>query len=207
MNRTILTLLMMAVIPWPEAGAQFYTAGKTTERKTEDGQRGEETASIDLQAVADSLAREFGLISLPLNRIHVTSPYGMRKDPITGRRSMHSGLDLRARHEAVYAMMEGKVVETGYDRRSGIYVRLSHGTYSVSYCHLSRVLVAEGDSVQAGQPVAITGNSGRSTAEHLHVTCRRNGKTEDPMTLIGEIARRRRNLLEEAERIAGIHDR
>ncbi len=66
-------------------------------------------------------------VSYPLNTITVTSPYGNRKDPIKGNQSFHSGIDLRARYEDVFAMFDGIVLETGEDARAGRYVRLSHG--------------------------------------------------------------------------------
>ena len=114
-------------------------------------------------------------VSLPLKKIKVTSPFGMRKDPFTGKKKMHNGIDLHARNDEVYAMFPGMVKKVGYDKRSGNYVTLKHGDYTVSYCHLSRVTVKEKTPVLAGDVVGITGNTGRSTGEHLHLTCKRSG--------------------------------
>ena len=122
-------------------------------------------------------------VSLPLKRIKVTSPFGMRKDPFTGKRRMHNGIDLHARNDEVYAMFPGVVKKVGYDKCSGNYVTLQHGDYTVSYCHLSRVAVKERTPVLAGDVVGITGNTGRSTGEHLHITCKRNGKYINPQIL------------------------
>ena len=120
-------------------------------------------------------------VSLPLKSIKVTSPFGIRKDPFTGKRRMHNGIDLHARNDEVYAMFSGVVKKVGYDKRSGNYVTLQHGEYTVSYCHLSRVTVKERTLVLAGDVVGITGNTGRSTGEHLHVTCRKgNGQYVNP---------------------------
>ena len=77
-------------------------------------------------------------VSYPLRYIKVTSPYGYRKDPFTGKSKFHGGLDLRARGDKVMAMMEGVVVKVGQDKTSGKYVTLRHGRYTVSYCHLSK---------------------------------------------------------------------
>lgn len=123
-------------------------------------------------------------VSLPLKRIKVTSPFGMRKDPFTGKRRMHNGIDLRARNDEVYAMFPGVVKKVGYDKRSGNYVTLRHGDYTVSYCHLSRVTVKEKTPVLAGDVVGITGNTGRSTGEHLHITLRKNNEYVNPEYLI-----------------------
>ena len=56
-------------------------------------------------------------MSLPLKRIKVTSPFGMRKDPFTGKLRMHNGIDLHARNDEVYAMFPGVVKKVGYDKR------------------------------------------------------------------------------------------
>ncbi len=61
-------------------------------------------------------------VSYPLRYIKVTSPYGYRKDPFTGKSKFHGGLDLRARGDEVMAMMEGVVVKVGQDKTSGKYV-------------------------------------------------------------------------------------
>lgn len=122
-------------------------------------------------------------VSLPLKRIKVTSPFGMRKDPFTGKRKMHNGIDLYARNDEVYAMFSGVVRKVGYDKRSGNYVTLQHGDYTVSYCHLSRVTVKEKTPVLAGDVVGITGNTGRSTGEHLHLTCKRSGISINPSVM------------------------
>ena len=122
-------------------------------------------------------------VSLPLKKIIVTSPFGMRKDPFTGKRKMHNGIDLHARNDEVYAMFPGIVKKVGYDKRSGNYVTLQHGDYTVSYCHLSKVKLDKGTCVHAHDVVGVTGNTGRSTGEHLHVTCKRNGKYINPQIL------------------------
>lgn len=83
-------------------------------------------------------------VSYPLRYIKVTSPYGYRKDPFTGKSKFHGGLDLRARGDKVMAMMEGVVVKVGQDKTSGKYVTLRHGRYTVSYCHLSKILIVKG---------------------------------------------------------------
>ena len=63
-------------------------------------------------------------VSYPLPRIKVTSPYGYRKDPFTGKRKFHGGIDLQARGDKVLAMMAGTVVKVGQDKTSGKYVTL-----------------------------------------------------------------------------------
>ena len=135
-------------------------------------------------------------VSYPLERIQVTSPYGKRKDPFTGKASHHCGIDLKARNEEVKAMFDGYVESIGQDSRSGRFIVLRHGNYLISYCHLSQVSAREGEELLAGDVVGITGNTGRSTGEHLHITCRLNGERIDPYTVLLEIRKIRKECQE-----------
>jgi murein DD-endopeptidase MepM/ murein hydrolase activator NlpD len=101
---------------------------------------------------------------------------------------MHSGMDFRASSDKVYAMMPGKVLNIGYDKVSGNYITLQHGSITVSYCHLSEVLKQKNDLVEVGEVVGITGNTGRSTGEHLHLTCKIKGRAIDPSLILNHIA-------------------
>ena len=123
-------------------------------------------------------------VSYPLRSIQVTSSYGTRNNPFTDEPSVHHGLDLRARNEEVMSMFDGVVKSIGYDDRSGNYVTLHHGEYTVSYCHLSEVLVKEKEDVHAGDVVAISGSTGRSTGPHLHITVKKNGDYFNPYKLL-----------------------
>lgn len=125
---------------------------------------------------------------LPLDTLVVTSPYGYRIDPFTRKRKMHSGIDFRASSDNVYAMMPGKIIKVGYDKVSGKYVTIQHGNITVSYCHLSETLVYKNTLVDAGYVVGITGNTGRSTGEHLHLTCKIKGRTIDPSLILNYIS-------------------
>lgn len=127
-------------------------------------------------------------VAYPLKEIHVTSPFGLRTDPFTGKKASHNGIDLRANHEPVYAMLAGEVVKVGKDRRSGIYVTLKHGSFTVSYCHLSKVLVGQKQVVRPGEPIGISGSTGRSTGPHLHLTLKMGSKVCNPQILFDYIA-------------------
>lgn len=126
-------------------------------------------------------------VCYPLSHIKINSPYGYRKDPFTGKRKFHNGIDLYARNAKVYAMLQGKVIAVGQDRVSGKYVTLQHGNFTISYCHLSRTYVSQGQIVKAGEVVGITGNTGRSTGEHLHITVRHKGEYVNPQILFNYI--------------------
>ncbi|MBQ4524664.1 MAG: M23 family metallopeptidase [Bacteroidaceae bacterium] len=134
-------------------------------------------------------------VSLPQKRVKVTSPYGMRKDPMTGIYKKHNGVDLRARKAMVYSMFPGIVHKVGYDERSGNYVIIQHGEIAVSYCHLSKILIIKGSRVHAHDVIGISGNTGRSTGEHLHVTCKMKGTYINPEIIFQYI----RNILDSSE--------
>ena len=141
---------------------------------------GKKEESIDREKWLERYMR----VSLPLKSIKVTSPFGMRKDPFTGKHKMHNGIDLHAHNDEVYAMFSGMVKMVGYDNRSGKYVILQHDGLTVIYCHLSKVTVKEKTPVLAGDVVGITGNTGRSTGEHLHLSCKIKGKFLNPHKII-----------------------
>ena len=177
--------------------AQFHTiASRPLQNKVEtvkDRPKSETVGVKDSLAMVgkkeESIDREKWLerymrVSLPLKKIKVTSPFGMRKDPFTGERKMHNGIDLHARNDEVYAMFPGVVKKVGYDNRSGKYVILQHDGLTVIYCHLSKVTVKEKTPVLAGDVVGITGNTGRSTGEHLHLSCKIKGKFLNPHKII-----------------------
>lgn len=123
----------------------------------------------------------------PLRHISVTSSFGRRTDPFTKRKALHNGLDLKAYYEPAYAMMYGEVIRVGKDKRSGLYITLRHGNFTISYCHLSKVTVNKGTYVRPGTIIALTGNSGRSTGPHLHLTLKKDGKTINPAILLNLI--------------------
>ena len=127
------------------------------------------------------------LISPPLKNIRIGSGFGMRKHPIYHKRMMHNGIDLSARYENVYSMFPGTVVKVGQDGRSGKFVTVRTGDYTISYCHLSQQLVKEKDFVIAGKNIAVSGNTGASTGPHLHITTKKDGKAFDPAILLNYI--------------------
>ena len=160
-----------------------------------NGARGEVISTS--HRLSDSLYSKMNNISVsyPLEKMKVTSPYGMRKDPMTGIYKKHNGVDLRARKAMVYSMFPGIVHKVGYDERSGNYVIIHHGDIAVSYCHLSKILVIKGSRVHAHEVIGISGNTGRSTGEHLHVTCKMKGTYINPEIIFQYI----RNILDSSE--------
>ena len=98
----------------------------------------------------------------------------------------HPGIDIAVPLGSPVRAAGGGVVEkAGTDSAYGLFVLLQHpGRYESMYGHASRLLVREGDSVQAGQVIALSGSSGRSTAPHLHFEIRLDGKSLDPLTMV-----------------------
>jgi len=112
---------------------------------------------------------------------HVTSNYGPR------RRRMHHGIDLKVQvGDTIYAAFDGKVRVTQYERRGyGYYVVVRHqnGLETV-YGHLSKFLVSDNEVVKSGQPIALGGNTGRSTGSHLHFELRFLGRSINPTYVV-----------------------
>lgn len=123
-------------------------------------------------------------LALPLNNISITSPFGIREDPITGKKKEHHGLDLSASNDYPVAMMRGEVLSASFNNVAGNFVTLKHGELTISYCHLSKIFVKQGQNVEAGTIIGITGDTGRASGEHLHLTCKFCDKIIDPAILI-----------------------
>lgn len=124
-------------------------------------------------------------VCLPLDYLKQNSGYGYRTDPVYRCKKFHDGVDLGCRYENVYAMLPGVVKEVHRGNRGyGNYVILQHGSIECLYGHLNMILVCENDEVHAGDVVAISGNTGKSTGPHLHIRLRKDGKSIDPKPFI-----------------------
>ncbi len=161
----------------------------------------DELENIDIKEYShsDSLIEQYLSVAYPLASMQVTSPFGVRTDPITGKKAKHNGIDLRANFEDVYATMIGKVDKVGYDKRSGHYVTLRHADYSVTYCHLSEIYVSKGEMVFPRQAIAKSGDSGRATGPHLHLSFSKGKKCLDPSILFDYIAIAKREAIEKMD--------
>ncbi len=111
-----------------------------------------------------------------------TSNFGVRNDPITGLRRMHSGVDIAARRgENVRATAAGMVVYTGLGRNYGRFVDIDHQNgYITRYGHLSQITIQENTQVKRGDIIGLVGDTGRATGYHLHYEIRRNNRATDP---------------------------
>ena len=155
-----------------------------------------------------SLTRPRGRFVQPVQGYR-TSGYGLRRHPILGYVRMHAGVDFAAAYGSpIHAASDGVVVSAGWHGGHGRYVRLGHADgVGTGYAHMSRIAVAPGMRVQAGQVIGYVGSTGLSTGPHLHYEVYRGGATVNPDSVsflsrpvvdAGEIARFRarvRNLL------------
>jgi len=113
----------------------------------------------------------------------LTSNFGYRRDPFSGRASFHAGIDIAGRTgDPIYAAGAGKVITTAKDGSHGKYIVIEHpGGLQTWYLHLSQIGVSTGDSVKKGQEIGSLGSTGRSTGPHLHFEIVKQGEPVDPL--------------------------
>jgi murein DD-endopeptidase MepM/ murein hydrolase activator NlpD len=143
-----------------------------------------------LDRVEDKLEERLRWISsvpaiAPTRGLH-TSGFGPRRDPLSGKRTFHSGLDIAApAGKPVRATADGLVVRAGRMGALGNAVHLSHGFgLTTRYGHMSRLAVKPGQRVRRGDVIGYVGNTGRSTGYHLHYEVIRDGEPVNPLAYI-----------------------
>ncbi len=126
------------------------------------------------------------LFEFPIPRGKVTSLFGIRKDPFTGRPEFHTGIDIGALDGTeVHAARDGVVEEAGNNEQLGNFIVLGHpGGYQTVYGHLSVIGVTMNQRVNAGSVIGTVGHSGRATGPHLHFEVKRKGAVTDPLPLL-----------------------
>lgn len=131
------------------------------------------------------------LFRFPLPAAVLTSGFGLRVNPVTGKLAEHQGVDLAAPSGTeVYATREGTVVESGRDSLLGDYLVISHeGDFQTVYGHLSQRLVRLNDHVESGMIIGRVGSTGQSTGPHLHFEVRLHGEARDPASMLPKVKR------------------
>lgn len=136
----------------------------------------------------DNLKREARRLPLanPAPGHVVTSPFGVRTDPLLGTAALHSGMDFRAATGMpARVTAPGVVTKAGWNGGYGRMVEVDHGQgFTTRYGHLSKILVSVGQKLAAGDVIGQTGSSGRSTGPHLHYEIRRNGEALNPLRFL-----------------------
>ena len=126
------------------------------------------------------------LFKRPLRKGYYFSSYdGWRKNPFSGRRTFHNGIDMAiAKGTPVYAALDGRVSSTGWDNVYGNYVKVAHHSgYVTMYAHLSKITTKKGAYVTTSTKIGEVGSTGQSTGPHLHFTVYKNGRTTNPALL------------------------
>ena len=125
-------------------------------------------------------------IGTPVNNPMVSSHFGTRTDPFTGRRAMHSGIDFKAGYgTAVFATGYGKVVKAGRLGGYGNMIEIQHEDgLTTRYGHLKKILVKKGQLVSTGQTIGKVGSTGRSTGPHLHYEVRKSDSAINPVKFL-----------------------
>jgi len=139
-------------------------------------------SEIESKILQQSVVKDMLPNSKPIVAGYRSSSYGWRRDPFTGRKAFHEGLDFPARSGTpILAAADGIVITATRSPAYGNLIKLDHGAgLETRYAHASKLLVKVGERVVKGQKIALVGSTGRSTGPHLHYEIRLNGSALDP---------------------------
>lgn len=149
-----------------------------------NGSGGDDTESAKGTSLADYFVNADPI--LPVKGARITSRFGYRTHPITGKYGFHTGLDLAAAEGTpISAVFYGKVTRVGEGDSWGKYVLVEHSDgFETFYCHLSEIYVQDGAVIRQGETLGLVGSTGMSTGPHLHFEVRINEIRVDPELLI-----------------------
>ncbi len=124
----------------------------------------------------------------PVDEMRLTSTFGNRSDPFTGRRARHNGIDIPGPvGTPIYATADGTIGRAQRLGGYGNYVEVEHGNaMQTRYGHLSQILVQPGQTVRRGDMIGLMGSTGRSTGSHLHYEVRIAGAPVNPTSFIAD---------------------
>lgn len=122
----------------------------------------------------------------PVQKLSLTSNFGVRSDPFNGGARMHKGIDIPGpKGTPIYATADGIVSRAGWASGYGNLVQISHGGgIETRYGHMSKLIVAPNSFVHRGQLIGLMGSTGRSTGSHLHYEVRVEGQAINPMPFV-----------------------
>jgi murein DD-endopeptidase MepM/ murein hydrolase activator NlpD len=161
-------------------------AGAFQRLSREIDDRNEKLNVLETLLLSRDLREQTSPAGTPLSSGWISSTYGNRVDPLTGRREFHTGVDfVSAPNSKVLAMAAGVVSFSGPRSDYGNMVEINHGDGVVTrYAHNKSNLVKTGDKVEKGQPIAIMGATGRVTGAHVHFEVLRDGVIVNPVDYI-----------------------
>lgn len=162
---------------------------KEYEKALNEAERAQEQAKAELkkllsQSGSSSTKYVGGDFMWPTKATRITSYYGTRNDPITKKKSMHTGIDIAAsKGSNIFASNSGTVIVAGWSSKGyGNYVVIDHGGgKSTLYAHMSKIITKKGAKVARGDVIGLVGSTGWSTGPHLHFEILINGNHTNPM--------------------------
>ncbi|MCF6256728.1 MAG: M23 family metallopeptidase [Gammaproteobacteria bacterium] len=162
----------------------FVASLESLSKQVDD--RSAQLGLLETMLMSRNLEDEVSPAGRPIKRGWISSYYGMRTDPFTGRREHHKGMDLAGKEGSEVISVGAGVVTWAGDRYGyGKLVEVNHGNgYATRYGHSKEVLVQVGDAVKKGQTLALMGSTGRSTGPHVHFEVLYKGKAVDPKKYI-----------------------
>ncbi|MBL4660844.1 MAG: M23 family metallopeptidase [Alcanivoracaceae bacterium] len=124
----------------------------------------------------------------PIRKGWISSSYGSRVDPFTGKQAFHTGIDFSGKHGSIIqAMAEGVVIWAGKRGNYGKLVEIDHGSgYVTRYAHMSEVTVSIGQKIEKAQAIGIMGKTGRATSAHLHFEVLKKGHKVNPWPFLAK---------------------
>jgi murein DD-endopeptidase MepM/ murein hydrolase activator NlpD len=130
------------------------------------------------------------LLASPVPGGQLSSSFGSRSDPFSGRREFHTGIDFRASQGApIHTVAPGKVIRSGWESGYGNVVEIDHGNgFHTRYAHNQANLVNTGQTVIRNQLIARVGRTGHTTGSHVHVEVLREGRLVDPARYLNALA-------------------
>lgn len=122
----------------------------------------------------------------PIKGGNITSKFGYRVSPITNKYSLHTGLDIAApENTKIYAVYDGVVIKSQYHEINGNYIVIKHSdNLKTTYNHCNNLLANEGEKVKKGEVIALVGETGYATGNHLHFEVLLNGKYINPLYVL-----------------------
>ena len=150
------------------------------------GRKSEQLSALESTLLDKQLQAAVHPAGWPTEGGWVSSGFGPRSDPFTGRTAYHEGVDIASRFGSSIKSMGGGIVSYAGDKDGyGMTVEINHGNgYTTRYAHCKAVLVRVGDRVAKGQGVALVGTTGRSTGPHLHFEVLRDGQSVNPSSYL-----------------------
>src|SRR5579864_1245840 len=149
--------------------------------------RESQLSALENLILARELKQEIHPEGRPVANGFISSYFGERADPFDGREAFHKGVDFAGTQGSdVVAVAAGVVTWAGPRSGYGKLIEINHGDgYTTRYAHNERTLVAVGQTVKRGEPIALMGSTGHSTGPHVHFEVLKNGRPVDPLSFIG----------------------